>query len=139
MMEWRPIPGFEGAYEVSDAGEVRSLARVVLRSNGIKQTVRERRMKLTRSKTGYYTVSLSQPGASSVTHNVHALVAAAFLDDPPAEGDWHVDHIDFDRTNNTPGNLRWLPMLENSFRHNTEGNDGRDSGGFEDEWDEEGF
>jgi len=117
MVEWRAVVGFEGAYEVSNAGEVRSLARVVLRSNGSPNTVRPRLLKQSISKTGYATVSLSQPGAPSVTHNVHVLVAMAFLEPQPAEGKWHVDHIDFDRTNNMADNLRWLSAEENSHRY----------------------
>lgn len=116
MVEWRAVVGFEGAYEVSNAGEVRSLARVVIRSNGIPNTVRPRTLKQTINSEGYCTVSLSQPGAKSVTHNVHVIVALAFHGAPPVDN-MHVDHIDFDKTNNTIGNLRWLTPEENSHRY----------------------
>src|SRR5271163_2208463 len=40
--EWRPIPGFEGRYEVSSYGRVRSVKRIVVRSNGMRYTVKDR-------------------------------------------------------------------------------------------------
>ena len=39
---WRPVPGFEGSYEVSDRGRVRSLGRTVVKSNGVRYPVQPR-------------------------------------------------------------------------------------------------
>ncbi len=62
--EWLPVAGWEGFYEVSDRGRVRSLERVVRRRNGSRYRVRERVLKpAVRAADGYMHVSLSRRGA----------------------------------------------------------------------------
>lgn len=60
--EWRPIPTFEGAYEVSNLGHVRSLARKVTQGNGKVITVRDRELKVLTQRDGHRYVSLSRTG-----------------------------------------------------------------------------
>lgn len=62
---------------------------------------------------GYRRVCLRSGGVDK-NHYVHALVALAFLGPRPVG--YHVDHIDFDKLNNRPSNLRYLTALENSTR-----------------------
>jgi hypothetical protein len=79
---WRPVVGWEGLYEVSDWGRVKSLARVVPRSNGRRQKVRERILKAGRNSDGYFMVRLiCTPKAK--TYKVATLVALAFIGPRP--------------------------------------------------------
>lgn len=108
--EWRDVVGFEGLYQVSDAGSVRSLARVVVRSNGARQTIRGGLLKLHPDGRGYFNVFLSREGLTK-HHKVHRLVAFAFHG-PGAPGT-EVCHNDGDPLNNRASNLRWGTRSEN--------------------------
>jgi hypothetical protein len=72
---WRPIPGFEGAYSVSERGEVRSEQRVVLRRNGRFQTVHERILTPKRHRGGLQSVALARDGSYTIVYT-HKLAAA---------------------------------------------------------------
>ena len=56
--EWRPVPGFEGAYAVSNLGRVKSLRRTIIRANGTPYLVSERIMSCAIKGNGYLYVSL---------------------------------------------------------------------------------
>lgn len=102
--EWRPVVDWEGLYEVSSHGRVRSCRRVVLRSDGRTQTFAERIRKLQLMLDGRLAVHLCR---DSKPHSllVHRLVARAFLGDP--EDGSEVCHGDGDPQNNRVENLRW--------------------------------
>lgn len=87
---WKPIPGWEGLYEVSDAGRVRSLAfmqRYLLRNGkpAFRRT-RERILAARANNRGYLVVTLSR-GNKSYGFLVHRLVAQAFLPNPDGHPD----------------------------------------------------
>lgn len=103
MEEWRPVPGFEGLYEVSSLGRIRTVPRVVMRSNGAPQTIRERIRKPDTTPSGHLTVSLRINGKSR-PHPVHRLVALAFIPNP--ENKPNVLHGDNNPANNRVDNLR---------------------------------
>ena len=108
--DWRPVVGFEGLYEVSNRGGVRSLDRVLLR--GRHPIALKGRMLLgTVSVRGYSVVSLRQPGQSQQKRYVHQLVAIAFLVREPQHTE--VNHLDGDKQNNTVANLEWCTREEN--------------------------
>lgn len=117
--EWRAIPGYEGHYEVSDMGRVRSLARISLRGHLLQGRI----LKASRNKVlGYNTVSLHFHGAQK-THYASELVAAAFMSLRPGE---IADHKDRDRGNDRLENLRPATRTLNNFnqglsRRNTSG------------------
>lgn len=94
----KPIPGFPEVFTAGLDGEIYK--------NG-------KPLKGHMHRKGYRRVNLR---VDSIDKNyyVHSLVAAAFIG-PRPEGH-HVDHIDFDKLNNRPENLRYLPALENSMR-----------------------
>ena len=103
--EWRSVVGYEGLYEVSNYGRVKSLARVY--SNG---KVREEIILKQAEHMGYADVSLCKN--SRARHwRVHRLVAMAFIPNP--EGKDFIDHIDTNRKNNKVENLRWVTRTEN--------------------------
>jgi len=113
---WEPVPGFKGSYEVSNYGRVRSLRRTIDRSDGTSITVGGKIMSLQENK-GYPVVRLRKPSGVRESFKVHHLVAKQFIGDPPGDlgrrsDDYQVDHIDGDKTNNRPDNLRWVQMSD---------------------------
>lgn len=101
-MEWRKVSGFDGIYEVSNTGEVRSCFSGQWRT-----------MKPHRTKGGYEDICLGV-GANKKWLMVHRLVAMAFIPNP--EGKTYVNHKDFNRLNNRAENLEWVTATEN-HRH----------------------
>jgi hypothetical protein len=99
---WRPIPGYKDAYEVSDLGRVRSLDRVVVRSDGRRYRYAGKILQLN-PVNGYALVHL---GSQSGTKKVHQLVALTFVGPCPAEG-MEVCHSNGDSADNRVENLRW--------------------------------
>lgn len=95
--EWRVTLRHDG-YEVSSLGRVRN------RKTG-------RILKLTPHSKGYLKVNLTR----KIHVYVHQLVCECWHG--PGPFGFEVDHVDFVRSNNTPGNLRWLPGVENWNRH----------------------
>lgn len=107
---WLPIVGYEGLYEVSDFGRIRSVDREIsYKSTGIAI----RRGKLLRGvtdKKGYIHLVLCKNGKQK-TFFVSRLVAAAFKENPLSLPDVH--HRDFDKSNNAASNLEWTSHREN--------------------------
>lgn len=95
--EWRPIQGYEGLYDISNYGRVRSYDYL---NKGIEKILR------THASLGYYVkVSLRKEGKIKC-YRIHRLVAIAFLP-PPQEGETQVEHINCDKRDNRVQNLRW--------------------------------
>lgn len=115
-MEWRQISGYEGYYNISNCGCVRSLDRTLKNKNGTLFTLRGKNMKITKQKgrnnDGYSVVNLRRDGMSYVAL-VHILVAKAFLDNP-----YHlptVNHKDGNKNNNHVENLEWVSFSDNNI------------------------
>lgn len=121
--EWRAVKGYEGLYEVSSTGLVRSCDRVTYGRNRSHRTVRGRVLKpKINSASGYHQVSLSFEGRVEYRY-VHRLVCEAFHGAPPSEM-YEVCHGDGNRSNNTALNLRWGTRTENHAdkrKHGTSG------------------
>jgi hypothetical protein len=101
---WRAVPGYEGLYEVSDHGRVRSLDREVLFKDGHVRRYKGRVLRASLNTKGRPCVGLTRDGKGR-TLRVHCLVAAAFIG-PRPEG-YEVCHNDGTRTNNHVSNLRY--------------------------------
>jgi len=102
--QWKAIAEFDGLYEISSTGRVKSLARVVPYVDGRAVQIPERILRSQRRRDGYLYVTFK---VAQVTHNraVHRLVAEAFV---PGKADGlDVCHFDGDKLNNSPSNLRW--------------------------------
>lgn len=115
---WKPIRGYEGLYEVSNTGKVKSLARTVETYNGWTRSFKERILTLHSSKITkrhpkpMYHVELWKENKRK-TFMIHRLVAQAFIPNP--KGKPEVNHKDGDRNNNHISNLEWCTSSENSY------------------------
>lgn len=99
---WLPVVGYEGLYEVSDLGRVRSMARPGTRGGVLRGNP---------GKYGHQTVCLSRGGDLAYLQ-VHRLVLEAFWGPCPVGHETR--HLDGDATNNQLHNLRWGTPLENA-------------------------
>ena len=113
---WKPVVGYEGLYEVSSLGMVRSVDRKeVFHHKDGKQIERFRHGKtMTPNYDGkgcYLHVRLTKNGIGKST-NVHRIVATAFIPNPNNLPE--VNHIDEDKTNNAVSNLEWCDHLYNN-------------------------
>lgn len=115
MEHWLPVVGYEGLYEVSDHGRVRSLEKRCLGRWGAVRVMPSKLLRLDSGQrnNGYVDVGLCR-GRRQKKHYVHRLVAAAFVPNPRGLTD--VNHIDLNRANNAASNLEWVTPLANS-RH----------------------
>lgn len=95
---WKPIPNYEGFYEVSNTGKVRSIYRY------------RRVLKPMISNTGYERVDLFK-NKNRKQFSVHRLVAMSFVSNPDVKP--FVNHKDENKLNNSADNLEWVSHVEN--------------------------
>lgn len=107
MENYIDVLGYEGLYQISDLGNVRSISRDVPHANGfgIRFLVGRILKPTLDKKTGYIYISLSA-GGKVKKYNIHQLVAIAFLNHVPCGHKEVIDHIDENKLNNYLENLR---------------------------------
>lgn len=122
---WKDIKDYEGLYQVSNLGRVRSLDRVVLQKNGFLKTIKGKVLSPSKCGNpkygGYLFVGLSKENVVKEKY-IHRLVAEAFIPNP--DNLPQINHKDEDKTNNFVGNLEWCSALTNltyNNRHKTVG------------------
>lgn len=113
---WKPINGYEGIYQVSNFGNVKSLDRIVKAKYGrsvnySEQKIKGRILKQHFTTCGYAYVALAKNGKNKTTL-VHRLVANAFIDNP--ENFPCVNHKDENKHNNNASNLEWCSYEYNN-------------------------
>ena len=107
---WKDIQGYEGFYQISNLGNVKSLERVIDKGNGILQHRKERIMNKRESVDGYYIAKLNV-NKKSTSIAIHILVARHFIDNPNNYPE--VNHKDCNRKNNQVDNLEWCTHQQN--------------------------
>jgi hypothetical protein len=99
---WKDIPNYEGFYQVSNLGNIKSLH--------YNQQNIEKILKQTKNSSGYYKVELYKNKKSKIFY-VHRIVAMAFIPNPKNKSE--VNHIDGNKLNNNVSNLEWNTISEN--------------------------
>ena len=113
--EWKPIKTYEGFYEISSLGRVKSVERKVYNPSvlgeGCYRTVPEKIRKPNIMK-GYHCISLIKNKSHKV-YRIHRLVIEHFKEEAPSS-EHQVNHIDGDKSNNCVDNLEWVTPKENT-------------------------
>lgn len=107
--EWRDIKGYEGLYQVSNLGRVKSLKRIVRAGKNKQRIVNGKILSPWKTSHGYLSVSLGRNNKFAV----HRLVAIAFIENPHNYPD--VNHKDENKTNNILENLEWCNHSYNAL------------------------
>ena len=113
---WKPIKGFEGFYEISNYGRVKSVKRTIRSGKGYGKHEYGGRILKHSETNGYSRVTLCK-GRLLSYFSVHRLVAEAFIPNPDNKPE--IDHINTLRNDNRAVNLRWVTKIENARNPNT--------------------
>ena len=108
--KWIPVPGYEGIYEVSDRGQVRSLDRTTAGPGGFPKRIKGTILAQSTHPNGYKRVNLYK-GGKALTRGVHQIVMLGFVG-PVPEG-MEVCHNDGNPANNSLENLRYDTLSAN--------------------------
>ena len=111
MEIYKDIPGYEGFYQASNKGNIKSLGRKVKVSHGGLR-IKHERILVQMKHSRYLCVNLSKYGAIKM-YLTHQLVAMAFLDHKPDKYNIVVDHIDDNGNNNNVENLQLISHRDN--------------------------
>ena len=113
---WKDIEGYEGLYQVSNLGRIKSLQRTITDKNGKVKTIKETLMKHNTDDKGYKYVFLSKNNTKKFSR-VHKLIAQAFIPNPLNLPE--IDHINTIQDDNRIENLRWCTHKENMNNNET--------------------
>jgi hypothetical protein len=104
---WKDIAGYEGFYQVSNIGRVKTTERTDSLGRKVSENIKKPNLNI----NGYYQVTLYKNGHRKSCY-IHRLVATAFI--PNNDNALQVNHIDGVKTNNSARNLEWTTPSENS-------------------------
>ena len=112
--EWRPIAGYEGIYEVSNMGRIKSLDRVISQTNRYgtqtDHVYKGKILKESVGNNGYLHIDLHKDGKTKRVL-IHRLVASHFLE--KQDGADVINHLDCNKENNSVPNLEWCTQSHN--------------------------
>lgn len=108
---WKDIRGYEGLYQISNFGRVKSLERLAKSNNNNYRRVKENFLKKHEDKNGYIKVSLNKNNKSK-QYAIHRLVAKAFIPNPNNLP--QINHKDENKQNNNLENLEWCTAKYNN-------------------------
>lgn len=114
MEIWKNINGYEGLYQVSNEGRVKSLERTVVYKDGRKKVIKPNFLMPHKNTNGHLDFRLSKNGVTT-SHLAHHIVAEAFIPNPNNYDVVH--HIDHDKHNNKVENLKWMSGEEHRGLH----------------------
>ena len=107
---WKDIKGYEGLYQASNTGRIRSIGRYVKAKNNSRKYMKSTILKGVANDRGYYMVVLSKEGKKRKIF-IHRLVAETFIENLKNYN--QVNHIDENKTNNNMDNLEWCTCKYN--------------------------
>lgn len=117
MEEWKDIKGYEGVYQCSNMGKLRSLDRFVFEKGGKRQFRRGQDIQPQLNPNGYLQLALNKEGKRKMVY-VHIIVAQTFIPNP--QENKTVNHIDGNKRNNKTDNLEWCSYSNNNEHAYTE-------------------
>lgn len=107
---WKDIEDYEGLYQISNFGNVKSLDRTIFHKKGFNITLKSKNIKYSKNKDGYCQVNLTK-NSKQKCFKISRLVAEHFLN--KEFSDQEVNHIDRNKSNNHVNNLEWVTKREN--------------------------
>ena len=113
MEIWRAVKNYEGLYEISNLGRIRSVSRTVRCGcgKGYDKLIESRILSPSINNSGYKIIILKKPNHKVICKPIHRLVAEAFIPNPNNLTD--VNHKDEDKMNNNVENLEWMAHKDN--------------------------
>ncbi len=111
---FKDVVGYEGMYQVSNTGRVKSLGRTIQKKNGMLYNTKAKMLKLGVTGKGYYGVKLCKGRIK--TRTIHQLMAEVFLGHTPNRYKIVVDHKNNDKLDNRLANLQLISPRENSTK-----------------------
>jgi len=109
--EWKDIIGYEGMYQISNLGNIKTVERIIMRGDGKPLHIHECYRTYVLDNKGYYRTTLYNINKHSI--KVHREVAKAFIPNPDTKA--QVNHLNGIKTDNRANNLEWCSNADNMY------------------------
>jgi hypothetical protein len=111
LKKWYPIKGYEDLYEITTTGEIKGIDRIIIHSNGKRQFIKGRNIKVRKNNFGYFDTRLYKNGEKKSAF-VHRLLAETFIPNPLNLP--YVNHRNGIKSDNRIENLEWVSASGNA-------------------------